>query len=118
MQITASALVAEALKLSAPASVFSRSTESHNQDKVSMGSIAARECLRIIELVEQVSAIAVLAVCQAVDLRGSEPRAARSAAMHAALRKHVPVLSADRRQDQDIQLVLELLRRDELSVGS
>jgi len=40
MQISTSALAAEALKLTMPASVFSRSTECHNQDKVSMGSIA------------------------------------------------------------------------------
>ena len=44
MQVTASALSAEALKLTMPAAAFSRSTESHNQDKVSMGSIAARDC--------------------------------------------------------------------------
>jgi len=48
MQISASALTAEALKLTMPASVFSRSTESHNQDKVSMGSIAARDCQRVL----------------------------------------------------------------------
>jgi histidine ammonia-lyase len=118
MQITASALAAEALKLSGPASVFSRSTESHNQDKVSMGSIAARECVRIIELTEQIAAIGILAVCQAVDLRVGEPRAARSVELHAALRKSVPMLSEDRRQDLDIERVLELLRANELPIGN
>ena len=117
MQITASALAAEALKTSIPASIFSRSTESHNQDKVSLGSIASRECLRIVQLVEQVAAIGVLAVCQAVDLRGSEPRARRSAELHAALRKTVPMLGEDRRQDLDIQSLLERIRRDELPIG-
>ncbi|MDP5009099.1 MAG: aromatic amino acid ammonia-lyase, partial [Glaciimonas sp.] len=38
LQISASAWTAEALKLTMPASVFSRSTECHNQDKVSMGT--------------------------------------------------------------------------------
>src|SRR5262249_35452393 len=47
LQIGASALAAEALKLSMPATAFSRSTESHNQDKVSMGTIAARDCIRV-----------------------------------------------------------------------
>ncbi len=69
VQIGASAWTAEALKLSMPASVFSRSTECHNQDKVSMGTIAARDCLRILQLTEQVAAAALLAVCQAVRLR-------------------------------------------------
>mgnify|MGYP000075323383 CR=1 FL=1 len=62
MQISASALTAEALKLTMPASVFSRSTECHNQDKVSMGTIAARDAVRIVELTEQVLAIVLLAV--------------------------------------------------------
>ncbi|MFF3513268.1 aromatic amino acid lyase [Streptomyces sp. NPDC002573] len=43
MQITASSLAAEALKRTMPAASFSRSTEAHNQDKVSMGTIAARD---------------------------------------------------------------------------
>ena len=47
-----------------------RSTESHNQDKVSMGTIAARDCRRILELSETVAAIVLLADCQALELRG------------------------------------------------
>ena len=117
MQITASALTAEALKHTMPASAFSRSTESHNQDKVSMGTIAARECLRILELTETVAAIHALALCQAVDLRGGEARAARSLALRDAVRKHVPMNVADRRQDHDIQTVLELHRRGQLTAG-
>lgn len=69
VQIGASAWTAEALKLTMPASVFSRSTECHNQDKVSMGTIAARDCLRVLQLTEQVAAAALLASYQAVTLR-------------------------------------------------
>ena len=69
VQIAVSAWTAEALKLTMPASVFSRSTECHNQDKVSMGTIAARDCLRILELSEQVAAAHTLATVQAVVLR-------------------------------------------------
>jgi histidine ammonia-lyase len=50
-------------------SVFSRSTECHNQDKVSMGTIAARDCVRINKLTAQVMAASLLAAFQAVDLR-------------------------------------------------
>jgi histidine ammonia-lyase len=69
VQIGTSAWTAEALKLTMPASVFSRSTESHNQDKVSMGTIAARDCLRVLELTEQVAAAHTLGTVQAVALR-------------------------------------------------
>src|SRR5262249_3567315 len=86
MQITASALTAEALKLTLPASVFSRSTENHNQDKVSMGTIAARDLRRVLELTENVFAIHLLAVCQAVDLRGGPRPSTRTALLHEAVR--------------------------------
>ncbi|WP_235914170.1 HAL/PAL/TAL family ammonia-lyase [Curvivirga aplysinae] len=69
VQIGVSAWTAEALKNTMPASVFSRSTECHNQDKVSMGTIAARDCLRVIELTEQVIAGHLIACCQALRLR-------------------------------------------------
>jgi len=69
VQISSSAWTAEALKHTMPASVFSRSTEAHNQDKVSMGTIAARDCLRVLELTEQVAAAHTLAAVQALKLR-------------------------------------------------
>ena len=69
LQIGASAWTAEALKLTMPASVFSRSTECHNQDKVSMGTIAARDALRVLELTEQVAAAHLVCTTQALRLR-------------------------------------------------
>ncbi len=117
MQIAASALTAEALKLCVPASVFSRSTECHNQDKVSMGTIAARDCQRVLELTETVAAIHTLALCQAVDLRDAQGCSAKTRAIHEAVRARVPMLEADRRQDGDIQTVLELIRGDGLPIG-
>ncbi|WP_420547181.1 HAL/PAL/TAL family ammonia-lyase [Curvivirga sp.] len=69
VQIGVSAWAAEALKNTMPASVFSRSTECHNQDKVSMGTIAARDCLRVLDLTDQVIAGHLIATCQALRLR-------------------------------------------------
>ncbi len=69
VQIGTSAWAAEALKGTMPASVFSRSTECHNQDKVSMGTIAARDCMRVLQLTEQVAAAVLLASNQGVELR-------------------------------------------------
>ncbi|WP_299019762.1 histidine ammonia-lyase [uncultured Photobacterium sp.] len=69
VQIGISAWTAEALKHTMPASVFSRSTECHNQDKVSMGTIASRDCLRVLELTEQVASASLLAATQALEIR-------------------------------------------------
>jgi histidine ammonia-lyase len=117
MQITTSALTAEALKLTMPASAFSRSTESHNQDKVSMGTIAARDLRRSVELTETVAAIHLLALCQALDLRGGPRAGGRSAVLHSAVRRLVPPLVGDRPMDGDIDAVLSALREGALPVG-
>ena len=69
MQIGASAYTAEALKQTMPASVFSRSTECHNQDKVSMGTIASRDAMRVLQLTEQVLATTLLATVQGLRIR-------------------------------------------------
>lgn len=70
VQIAVSAWTAEALKQTLSASIFSRSTECHNQDKVSMGTIAARDASRVILLTEQVLAALSCASIQAVKLKG------------------------------------------------
>lgn len=117
MQISASALTAEALKLTMPASVFSRSTENHNQDKVSMGTIAARDALRVCELTERVTAITLLAACQALDIRGPENARARSRKILERVRAVVPTNTADRRQDRDIEAIVGGMARDGLELG-
>jgi histidine ammonia-lyase len=111
VQIAVSAWTAEALKLTMPASVFSRSTECHNQDKVSMGTIAARDCIRIIELTEQVATAMLIAVIQAVELRGN-PREL-SAGLRATLeqvRAKIRFLENDRAMEQELRLCLQLIR--------
>ena len=88
VQIAVSAWTAEALKLTMPASVFSRSTECHNQDKVSMGTIAARDLLRVLELVEQVTAACLAAAAQAMEIRrrrGNRPPPHMPADLHTML---------------------------------
>jgi histidine ammonia-lyase len=100
-----------------PASAFSRSTESHNQDKVSMGTIAARDCRRILDLTETVAAIALLAACQALDLRGNGHGGRNGRALRDAVRKQIPMVAEDRRQDRDIAAVLGLLREGALPIG-
>src|ERR687898_294976 len=115
MQLCCSAMTAEALKISNPASVFSRSTEAHNQDKVSMGSIAARDARSIIELAQNVAAIHLLAICQALDLRGTQKASPKTRAAHELVRSRVPFLDGDRRMDTDIKEIVDLVRSGELS---
>jgi histidine ammonia-lyase len=114
LQISASAWTAEALKLTMPASVFSRSTECHNQDKVSMGTIAARDCLRVLELVEQVVAALLITVRQGVWLRQrlqpDHRLHAALTAMMTELAADVPEVREDRRLEPDLRLLIERIR--------
>ena len=113
VQIGASAWTAEALKNTLPASVFSRSTECHNQDKVSMGTIAARDALRSLELTEQVAAATLLAANQGVWLRqqgGHEALPAPLAQMRERLAEDFPPLIEDRALEGELRLCLERIR--------
>jgi histidine ammonia-lyase len=111
VQIGASAWTAEALKNTMPASVFSRSTECHNQDKVSMGTIAARDALRSLELTEQVAAATLLAANQGVWLRqqaaDARPLPAALSAMHERLLEDFPPLIEDRGLEGELRLCLK-----------
>jgi len=115
LQISVSAWTAEALKQTMPASVFSRSTECHNQDKVSMGTIAARDCLRVLDLTDQVLAAMLITARQGLALRRradpSLPVPPALAAFEADLSDRVPLVVEDRALDRDLQALLAV--RDE-----
>ncbi len=112
--IACSALTAEALQATMPAASFSRSTESHNQDKVSMGSIAARDALRVVELVEHVLAIALMVGAQGCELRGTV--GVRPAIRHLVdtVRRYSSFLTDDRCLDAEIASLAEAIARGPL----
>jgi histidine ammonia-lyase len=109
MQITMSALTAEALQASMPVAAFSRSTESHNQDKVSMGTIAAREALRVCELVGHALAVHLLIAAQACELRGGVAGRPEVAAQVATIRKLSASVVEDRPLDADVEAVYQAI---------
>lgn len=120
LQISVSAWTAEALKQTMPASVFSRSTECHNQDKVSMGTIAARDCLRVIELTEQVVAAMLIAARQGVALR---QRIAPSGGVEGDvgvmledLIARIALVEEDRALDHDLRRLLDDVRTQRWSL--
>lgn len=102
LQITASALTAEALQATMPVASFSRSTESHNQDKVSMGTIAAREALRVSELAQQVAAVTLMVAAQGCELRGTIDVRPGIRRLVKAVRRYSPTLVEDRCLDAEL----------------
>ncbi|MBB34056.1 MAG: histidine ammonia-lyase [Hirschia sp.] len=124
MQIAVSAWTAEACKLTMPASVFSRSTECHNQDKVSMGTIAARDALRVNELTAQAAAVQFLAVAQAIDIRlrrGELTKELIGPQIYAQLseiRKMSSFLEDDRPMDDTLAEITEAILSGEFGIVS
>src|ERR1019366_2770111 len=99
-----------------PLSAFSRSTECHNQDKVSMGATAARQARDVVVLVEKVAVIHLIALCQAADLRGADGLGG-TRHVYALVRREVPFLDADRPMEADIAAVLDLLHDGALAAA-
>jgi len=113
MQITASSLVAEALKQSGPMSIFSRTTEALNQDIVSMGTIAARDLARINSLVKSVIAIHAMAIRQAYYVHDQDKSADKltpqSRAFFDSLCETFEPVIKDRPMDFEIEKMVERL---------
>ncbi|WIX91438.1 aromatic amino acid ammonia-lyase [Amycolatopsis sp. DG1A-15b] len=116
VQIATSALVAEALQRSAPATVHSRSTEAHNQDKVSMATIAARDACAVTELVREATAAHLAALCQAIDLRGGPAALGEGTrAVYTFVRDRAGFLDRDRRLDHELAGLAAALRSGALT---
>ncbi|MCP4251022.1 MAG: histidine ammonia-lyase [bacterium] len=116
-QYTAAALVNECKVLSHPACTDSIPTSLGQEDHVSMGAQSALKCLQILENVETVLAIEVMCAAQALDYRlptkpGVGPRVALE-----VVRQTVPHAEQDRLFGEDIQAILALLRRRDITTS-
>ncbi len=117
VQIAVSAWTAEALKNTMPASVFSRSTECHNQDKVSMGTISARDCIRVLELTEQVAAALLMSSVQGLHLRLDQKELEESSLSDSVKQTRNEVfaefelLTEDRPLDDDLRKFISLIQQ-------
>ena len=112
-QIVAVALLNECKVLAHPASVDNLPTDGGKEDHVSMGMTAALKLRRIVENVERVVAIELLASAEGLEYRAPlrPGRGARRA--YETLRSHAPRLTHDRPLAQDIERVAAALRHGE-----
>ncbi len=101
-QYTAAALVSENKALSHPASVDSIPSSGNQEDHVSMGTIAARKAMQIIENVCSVLAIELLCAAQAVDFRDPQRLGKGTGWLYAKLRERVSFADEDRALSSEI----------------
>ena len=109
MQITLSSLSADVMKNTTAASIFSRPTESLNQDKVSMGTTAANDFSKMIPDLYNMLSIAFIGMAQAVDIRGKDLVSPHLKNIYENIRKDVKPLYEDRRMDFDIEKIYTLI---------
>ena len=107
---TAAALVSENKVLTHPSSVDSLSTSGGKEDHVSMGGYAARKAVQVVEHVEKVVAIELLAACQALEFFAPKKTTPCLEAIRAMVRALVPPWDKDRVMYTDIEAVAELVR--------
>lgn len=113
-QVTAAALASENKTLAHPASVDSIPTSANFEDFVSMGSIAARKTMEILQNVERILAIELLCAAQGIDFRDPDKLGKGTKVAYSLVRKRVSTLREDRVMSTDIESVVELIRSREL----
>ncbi|MBI3556415.1 MAG: aromatic amino acid lyase [Deltaproteobacteria bacterium] len=105
------AITSEILAKATPNGIFSRSSESHNQDKVSLGMSAAVQCGELLEQSFTIQSMYLICLAQALDLRGVRLIGKTSAAMYEFVRETVPFVDRDMRLDGHIRaLALKLIK--------
>jgi histidine ammonia-lyase len=114
LQYTAAALASESKVLAHPASADSIPTSANQEDHVSMGSIAARHALRVLEHSEHILAIELICAAQGLDLRlemlpGIRPGVGVAEAL-ARVRAVIPRLEHDREPGPDLEAALGVVR--------
>lgn len=90
------AITSEILPKALPGGIFSRSSESHNQDKVSLGMSAAVQCGEMIEPLFTITAMHLTVLAQALDLRGIKLQGSTSREVYDLVRGVLPFVARDK----------------------
>jgi histidine ammonia-lyase len=106
-QVAAAALTSENKALAAPHSVDSISTSGNQEDYVSMGMGAARRLRPMLDNLQNILAIELLAACQGIDLLAPLRTGKEAQKAYDAVRSVSPRVEADRSLAPDIAAVAQ-----------
>ncbi|ASN03986.1 histidine ammonia-lyase [Virgibacillus necropolis] len=112
MQYSAASLVSENKTLAHPASVDSIPSSANQEDHVSMGTIAARHALQMLQNARHVVAIELICSMQAVEYRGTDQMGTLTKEFYKKAREIVPNITADRIFATDITNLTNWLKED------
>ncbi|KAE9416327.1 hypothetical protein Angca_006477 [Angiostrongylus cantonensis] len=116
VQLCAASLVSENKVLCHPSSVDSIPTSCNQEDHVSMGGFSARKALTVVEHVEAVLAMELLAACQAAEFLKPLVSTAPLNKVYQLVRSVSAPLIEDRYLHPDIQAIIQLLRDNKASL--
>jgi histidine ammonia-lyase/phenylalanine ammonia-lyase len=106
-----SAITSEIMSKSVPNGVFSRSAESHNQDKVSLGMSAAVQCEALIDQLYTTQTLYLVCLAQALDLRGVVLQGERSQNYYRMIRAEIPFVAHDQSLGEPVERLREKLKK-------
>ena len=115
-QYTTAALVSENKSLCFPSSADSIPTGMGQEDHVSMGSISARICLEVINNLEKILAIELLHSAQSLEFRRPNKFSLTIEKTLSKIRKNVKKLEGDRVLNIDIEVMINLIEKQDLNV--
>jgi histidine ammonia-lyase len=113
-QYTAAGIVSENKQLCTPASVDSISSSNNQEDHVSMGANAATKCYRVINNVEKVLAIELLAAIQALEYRRPLTSSPEIEQLVYSFREKISFNETDRFLHDDMLNSIEFMRNYEV----
>ncbi len=111
-QYTAASIVSENKVLSHPASVDSIPTSANQEDHNSMGSIAARKCLKVMQNLEVVLAVELMAAAQGLEFLKPLTPGKGTGIAYRVIRDAVKPLDKDRILYEDLNRVTGLVKGD------
>ncbi|HHW02082.1 MAG TPA: histidine ammonia-lyase [Thermoanaerobacterales bacterium] len=119
-QYTAASLVSENKVLAHPASVDSIPSSANQEDHVSMGTIAARKAMKIVENTQNVLAIELLCATQAIDLRRAKMGRPKklgkgTQVVYELVRKQVSQIEEDRVLSEDVKTLAKFIDSGQLA---
>ncbi len=112
--VTAAALVSENKILCHPASVDSIPTSANKEDHVSMGTIGARKALNVVENVETILSIELLAACQGLEFLKPLKPAKALIPVYERIREEIAPWDKDRYMADDIEKSKKIINSGEL----
>jgi histidine ammonia-lyase len=109
-QYTQAALVSECKRLAVPASVDSIPSSAMQEDHVSMGWSAARKLRQVVEHLQRIAAIELVASARALELRAPLKPASVTGAVCARLAKEISGAGPDRFLSPELERAMQFVR--------